>query len=251
MNKTLLVAGNWKMNKGLKESEDFLSQLSKNVSEAQQKQVLLFPQSPLLYAMSLQLKNTKIRFGSQNVYHEEQGAYTGEISPLLLKELRASASLVGHSERREIFKETDEEIALKVRSLQNQNLIPIFCIGESLEQREAGNTFKILEQQLKIGLQHLDLSKEIVIAYEPVWAIGTGKVATPEIAQEAHAFIRSFLKESWGAEFADSISLLYGGSVKPDNAKELGAQEDINGFLIGGASLDVDSFTEIISYCGA
>jgi triosephosphate isomerase len=181
---------------------------------------------------------------------EEQGAFTGEISPLMLKDLGATAAIVGHSERRQIFGETDALINRRLRGGLHQGMTMVLCIGETLEQRESGNTLAILEKQVRAGLADVSPSQmdSVVIAYEPVWAIGTGKTATTEQAQEAHGFIRSLLSDLYEKDIGNSVRILYGGSVKPANIDELMAQPDIDGALVGGASLDAESFGRIINY---
>ncbi len=227
----MIFAGNWKMNKGPKETREFLLEFLERIEANAQKDYLLFAPATNLYLCADMLKSTSVGWGAQNCYFEASGAFTGEISPQVLQEMGATHCLVGHSERRQIFNESDEILAKKASALQNFGIIPVYCVGETLEEREAGKTLEVVMGQLHAA----SLDGDFLIAYEPVWAIGTGKVASPEQAQEVHAEIRK--------EY--SQKLLYGGSVKPENAAELAAQNDIDGFLIGGASLKVESFIAI------
>ena len=199
-------------------------------------------------AVQAVLKETPIRVGAQNLFWENEGAYTGEISAPMLVDAGCTYVIIGHSERRQYFHETDETINRKIKKALEFRLKPIFCIGETLEQREAGQTFTVLKNQLDGGLQDIAASamQNIIIAYEPVWAIGTGRNATPEQAQEAHQFIRSTLAEKFGRPIADELRIQYGGSVKPENAEALLSQPDVDGALVGGASLKADSFAKII-----
>ncbi len=242
MRKTL-VAANWKMNKTVKEAVSFVKALKPLVSSINDKDVLICPPFTALYALSKELEGSNILLGAQNMFYEEKGAFTGEISPLMLKELGCSYVILGHSERRRIFKETDELINKKVKSAVLHGFMPIVCIGESLDERESGRTFDIIERQLRLDLK--DVKGDIVVAYEPLWAIGTGETATPEIAESVHKFIRSVLVDIYDSD-AESIRLIYGGSVKPNNVEKLVSMNDIDGVLVGGASLNVDSFYRII-----
>lgn len=248
MRKTI-IAGNWKMNKTVEEANDFFQKISeweKNFKH--NSQILIFP--PNLYIQNALkiLGENSIDIGVQNIYFKDFGAYTGEISSKMILSVGCKYSLVGHSERRKIFHETDDDVNLKVKSLISNGVNVVMCIGETEEEREAGNTEKVLEQQLNYGLRDILSSdmKNIILAYEPVWAIGTGKTATPEIAEQAHKFIRDWLSQKFEKKIADEISILYGGSIKVSNIRELIAQEDIDGGLIGGASLNLNDFIEII-----
>ncbi len=247
--KKFIIAANWKMNKNVKESVSFVEDLDirirnrKDNSNLNKIEILIFPPFTALYPVKG--KSFFISTGSQNVYFEKNGAYTGEIAPVMVKEI-AEYALIGHSERREIFGETDEEVNKKIKIVLASGLKPLLCIGESLEEREKGKTFKKLEEQLDKDLSGLtpeDIEK-IVVAYEPIWAIGTGKTATPDQAQEVHSFISEHLNLICYKKKERMI--LYGGSVKPENSRELLSQIDISGALIGGASLKVDSFFDII-----
>lgn len=245
MNK-MIFAANWKMYKSPKEALDYVNELLPLVSPEQQKQIILFAQNFSVPILQQVLARTSIQWGAQNIYPEFEGAFTGENSPRVLKELGATHTLIGHSERRNIFSESDEMVAKKLAVLQSLGICPVLCIGESLKEREANQTLEVLKKQLEIALGAATAGKTLVIAYEPVWAIGTGKVASPDQAQEAQAYIRKEVSRLLGEPTAKSIAILYGGSVKPDNAQELSAKPDIDGFLIGGASLKVSSFLEII-----
>ncbi len=239
--KRMICAGNWKMNKGPKAAEEFLKIFLEAVPKEAEADFILFPQNLVLSQVADHLKGRAVGFGAQNCYWEKHGAFTGENSPEVLKELGAGYCLVGHSERRQIFKETDEDMARKVRAVQDLDLLPVLCIGETLDQRTTGKTNAILDVQLSIGLKNLSAGKKFWIAYEPVWAIGTGVVAeVPQVA-EAHQFIFKKLQALVGPA-ASQVKILYGGSVKPDNAKALAKVEHVDGFLIGGASLDPKNF---------
>jgi len=239
--KRMICAGNWKMNKGPKATDEFLNVFLEQVPKQFESDFILFPQNLVLAQVAQRLKGSAVGFGAQNCYFEKSGAFTGETSPEVLKELGASFCLVGHSERRQIFKESDDECARKVRTLQDQDITPVLCIGETLDQRTTGKTNSVLDVQLSIGLKNLAQGKAFWIAYEPVWAIGTGVVAeVPQVA-EAHEFIYKKL-EALVSSRASQLKILYGGSVKPDNAKALAKVDHVDGFLIGGASLDPKNF---------
>lgn len=237
-----IFAANWKLFKTPNETREFFSQF-KEVANKATGELVFFPSAISLEAASTSLAGTSIKWGAQNCYFQGQGAFTGENSAKVVKDLGGTYVLIGHSERRKIFAETDSLIAEKVAFVQSLNLIPMLCIGETLDEREASHTFRILETQLHLGLAKADKSKPVVIAYEPVWAIGTGKVATSEQVAETHTDVFNILK-NLGFE---NSPILYGGSVKPDNAAGLIKQPHVNGFLVGGASLEVKSFIEIAS----
>jgi triosephosphate isomerase len=246
--RTQIVAGNWKMNCNLDESQHLLNALKqKDVSKADV-EVIVAPPYTNLYAAHQSLKDTAIKISSQNINENESGAYTGEISPAMLKSVGVEYVIIGHSERRAIYNESDELLSKKVTAALKHDLKVMFCIGEVLDQRKADKHFDVVKEQLKNGLFHIDAAamKNIVIAYEPVWAIGTGETASPEQAQEIHEYIRKVLAEQYNQDVANQTSILYGGSVKPNNAKEIFAKKDVDGGLIGGASLDADSFTQIV-----
>jgi triosephosphate isomerase len=241
------VAGNWKMNNDLNSSINLISEIKKNLG-AKNVNVIICPPFTSLETAATLVKDSPIKLGAQNMYFEESGAFTGEISPSMLKSVGCEFVILGHSERRTIFGETNQVINKKIKTAVKQELKPIFCIGETLEEREKEITFKVIEAQVKEGLEGLseaDLSN-LIIAYEPVWAIGTGRNATPAQAQEVHKFIRELIAKLYSAAFAEKLIIQYGGSVKPDNSKELMSQPDIDGALVGGACLKADSFLTII-----
>ena len=244
-----VIAGNWKMNNDLKETQNLLSKLSSGLSmDNLNCDVIVCPPFTSLFEAYSLLKDTKIKIGAQNMYFESSGAFTGEISANMLIGIGCEYVILGHSERRSIFGETDELINKKIKKAIESGLKPIFCVGELLEEREGGITEKIIEKQIKSGLNGIsseEMSK-LIIAYEPVWAIGTGKTASPAQAQEVHQFIRSLIDEKYGASISNNIIIQYGGSVNANNASELLFQKDIDGALVGGASLKADSFIGII-----
>lgn len=244
-----LVAGNWKMYKDKSETAELISQLKEKLKEnTPDVEIAICPPFTSIELAGELIKNSPVHLGAQNMHSEIEGAYTGEISAKMLKSFGVEYVILGHSERRTYFKESDEFINQKIKRAIEFDIKPIFCLGETLEEREAGRTFEVVENQLTKGLSgvsRLDLRK-IVIAYEPVWAIGTGRTASPEQAQEVHSFLRRKIAELFDSEISQEIKILYGGSVKPDNAKNLFKQPDIDGGLIGGACLKADSFYEII-----
>ena len=244
-----IIAGNWKMNKTVAEAVELSTEIKRELADCNAVDVVLCPPFTAIKAVSDVISETVINVGSQNMSSEENGAYTGEISHEMLKELFVRYVILGHSERREYYKETDFWINKKVHKALEKNLRPILCVGETLEDRESGNTEKVVEVQVREGLKDVsaDAYTELVIAYEPVWAIGTGKVATSEQAQEVHAFIRGIVKDMVGEDAANAVRIQYGGSMKPGNAAELLAQPDIDGGLIGGAALDAASFAAIVN----
>lgn len=247
MRKTI-IAGNWKMNKTNTETKDFFNKLLPLVKNVEANVIVSVPYTSLQTAVEL-TKGSIIKIASQNMNAKLSGAYTGEISPLMLKNLGVEYVILGHSERREYYHETDEIINEKVKSAIDNGLKPILCIGEKLEEREAGITNKVVESQLINGLK--DVCEKgilnVVIAYEPVWAIGTGKTATPAMAEEVHGFIRSLLEKLYSKEIANEITVQYGGSMNPSNVEALLAETNIDGGLIGGASLDPESFIKLIN----
>lgn len=242
-----IVAGNWKMNTTFPEAEALTQTLLAGTDPDPGCDLVICPPFPYLVPLSDMVKNTLLKTGAQNCAAAGKGAYTGEVSAGMLVSAGASYVILGHSERRSYYHETDEVINAKVHLALNAGLIIIFCCGETLEERNAGRLEEVVSRQIREGLKELDASQvnRLVIAYEPVWAIGTGLTATPEQAQEAHAFIRGLLKELYGEEIADSISILYGGSCNASNAASLFAQPDIDGGLIGGASLSAADFLTI------
>jgi triosephosphate isomerase len=244
-----VIAGNWKMNNDLTETQNLISKLSSGLSKEKIScDVIVCPPFTSLMEASSLLKNTSIKLGAQNMYYEDSGAYTGEVSASMLKSVGCEYVILGHSERRTIFNETDEVINKKIKKALESGLKPIFCIGETLVEREKNVTIDVIKKQLTVGLN--DISEQnlssIIIAYEPVWAIGTGRNATPEQAEDVHKYIRNWIKEKYSSNAAEDLVIQYGGSVKPDNAKELLSQKDIDGALVGGACLKADSFISII-----
>jgi len=244
------IAGNWKMNKNLKDAKLLAIALKNKLAGVNNVTIAVCPAAVCIDAVAQILKDTNISVGGQNIYFEKEGAYTGEVSADMLLSAGAKYVILGHSERRQYFKETDEIINKKIQTALNVGLLPIFCLGETLEEREAGKTFEVVRTQLEGGLNNTNSEKmlKITIAYEPVWAIGTGKTATKEQAQEVHKFIRNWLKEKYGMEISEKVIIQYGGSVKPSNAAELMNQPDIDGALVGGASLDPDNFADIVKF---
>jgi triosephosphate isomerase len=244
------IAGNWKMYKNQSEVVATIKALRKEVDGYEKVEVVVCPTFTSLAAAAEALKGSSIGLGAQDVHWEDEGAYTGEISTAMLLDAGCDFVIIGHSERRQYFGETDETINRKIKKTLTTSLTPIFCIGETLEEREADRVSDVVLGQLRRGLAGLtekDISR-IIIAYEPVWAIGTGKTATPETAEEVHAMIRKWLTQNFSPELADSLRILYGGSVKPGNTAELMAQPDIDGGLVGGASLDAGSFAQIAKF---
>jgi len=244
--RTPFIAVNWKMFKTAAEAVDFVTNLKPQVAEVTNREILVCPPFPALAPVAEALRNSNIKLGAQNLFWEDEGAFTGEVSAPMLKAVGCQYVIIGHSERRQYFGETNETVNKKIFAALKHNLWPIVCIGETLEEREKNETFKVIEKQVQEGFKNLDSSNwlQVTIAYEPVWAIGTGKTATPKQAQEVHAFIRGLLPK----EVASQVRILYGGSIKPENIKELMAQPDIDGGLVGGASLKVESFAKIIKY---
>ena len=245
-----MMAGNWKMHMSIAEACRLAEEIAAQCGAYEDREVLLAPAYTALAGVAGALKGKKVILASQNVCWEEQGAFTGEISPAMVKDAGGSAAIVGHSERRQIFLESDELINQRLKGALRFGLLGVLCIGETLEEREAGRTFAVLEEQIRKGLAGVegDQMAQVVIAYEPVWAIGTGKTATKEQAQETHAFIRDLIGKIYEKGVADQLRILYGGSVKPTNVDELMAQPDIDGALVGGASLDAESFSRIINF---
>jgi len=244
-----IIGGNWKMNKGLpSEAADMLKKLIPLVKNIKNVDIVITPPYTALIPVIELTKNTNIMIGAQNMYFEEKGAFTGEISPIFLKELGCSYVILGHSERRNILKETDEIVNKKLKKALNFNLNPIVCIGEHLNERETNKTKEFIEKQFRLSFK--DLSDEelrkTVIAYEPIWAIGTGRTATPEQAEEIHIFIRELITKVYNSKTAKAVRIQYGGSIKASNAKDIFKKENIDGGLVGGASLQAESFSAII-----
>ncbi|MDX9746532.1 MAG: triose-phosphate isomerase [Syntrophales bacterium] len=244
------IAGNWKMHKTIEEAVTFARRLKELAPRCTDRDVLVAPPFTALSAMSETLRGTGVHIAAQNMHEAPQGAFTGEVSAAMLAEAGCDYVIIGHSERRTLFGEDDTRINRKIVAALENGLKVIFCIGETLEEREAGLTTKVVERQIKEGLKALrnDDIRRLVIAYEPVWAIGTGKTATPAQAEEVHAFIRGLMSRLYNEDTANSLPILYGGSVKPDNMAELMAQPNVDGGLIGGASLEFDSFSQMVMF---
>ncbi|HWQ16197.1 MAG TPA: triose-phosphate isomerase [Roseiflexaceae bacterium] len=250
MTRIPLIAGNWKMYKTVAEAVELVEGLLRGLGEVSGREVLICPPFTALHALGPRLQGTPVRLGAQNLYPEPQGAFTGEVAPPMLQELGCSYVIVGHSERRQIFGEGDELISRKLRAALAYGLRPILCVGETKPQRDAGRAEDVTLGQLRAALAGVSAAElpAVVVAYEPVWAIGTGDTATPADAQAMHASIRSALAGLYGAQAADGVRIQYGGSVKPDNVDELMAQPDIDGALVGGASLKAESFLRIVHF---
>ncbi len=250
MARKALIAANWKMYKTPAEAQAFVDAFLPLVASHTRDEIALFPSPVLLPTVIPACKGSKVAVGAQNIHFAEEGAYTGETSVGQLKAVGGTHTLIGHSERRQYFAETDEIVNKKLHTALKHGLVPVVCIGEVLEEREAGKTEQVLKTQVTGAFAGItaEMAASIVIAYEPVWAIGTGKTATPEMAEEAHKMIRAEVAKLLGAEIAAGMRILYGGSVKPDNVTALMAQEDIDGALVGGASLKADSFEKIVKY---
>lgn len=244
-----IVAGNWKMHKNAEETEDLLNDLIDKLPNDAKAQIIVAPTFVNLASAVDHLEFTNIGVAAQNMHQSESGAFTGEISADMLKSIGVNIVILGHSERRAYFHETDALLAEKVNTALKHELQVIFCFGEELKDRQSGNHFNIVENQLKDGLFHLEAKdwENIILAYEPVWAIGTGETASPDQAQEMHKFIRETLASKYGATVAEEVSILYGGSVKPDNAKEIFSKPDVDGGLIGGAALKAADFAAIVA----
>jgi triosephosphate isomerase (TIM) len=243
-----IVAGNWKMNKNSEETEDLINELIAKIPTDWEAQVIIAPTFVNLASAVDHLEFTNIGVAAQNMHASENGAFTGEISADMLKSIGVNTVILGHSERRAIFHETNSMISFKVDTALRHEMNVIFCFGEELKDRQNKQHFNIVENQLRDGLFQIEKSSwtKIVLAYEPVWAIGTGETATPDQAQEMHEFIRETVRKTFGSDIADDVSILYGGSVKPDNAKEIFSKPDVDGGLIGGAALKSDDFTAIV-----
>jgi triosephosphate isomerase len=243
------IAGNWKMYKTVQDAVVFVKELKSAVKDVVDVEIVVAPPFTAVHAVAEAARNTNIGVAAQDVSWEREGAFTGEVSPTMVKEAGAEYVIVGHSERRRLFGETDTIVNRKVAAAIGAGLTPIVCIGETLEEREREETFAVLDRQIKDGLDGFSAEQvaELVVAYEPVWAIGTGRTATSAQAGEAHAHIRKRLRQWFGGDAADRCHVIYGGSVKPDNIRELIAEPDVDGALVGGASLDVRGFTEIVT----
>lgn len=247
-NEKPFIAGNWKLNKTVSEAREFISSLKEACQGLGAAEIVAIPPYTALSSVSSLIEDSPIKLGAQNFFWEDTGAYTGEISASMLLDVGCSYVVIGHSERRQYFGETNESVNKKIHAALSHGLTPIFCMGETLEEREHGQTIGKVESQILEGLKDIDAddSKKVIFAYEPIWAIGTGLTATPEQAEEVHLFIRNILAEKYGNDVSACAIILYGGSVKPDNTFSLLSEKDINGALVGGASLKADSFAEII-----
>ncbi len=248
--RTPIIAGNWKMNKTAAEARDLATKLAPLVAGVKNREIVLGPPFTALPAVSEAIKGTSITLAGQNLHWEDKGAFTGEISAEMLLDSGCKYVIIGHSERRQYFGETDETVNRKVRQALKKGLLPIMCVGETLAEREAGKLNEVISRQVTGGLKDVGAEdmKKIVIAYEPVWAIGTGRTATPEQAEEVHALIRQKVKSLYNAEIAEGLRIQYGGSVTPDNVSALMAKPDIDGALVGGASLKPESFAALVNF---
>lgn len=244
-----VIAGNWKMHKTNPEAYKLVEEIKEKSTGITKTQIIICPPFTALSLVAEQIKGSNIGLGAQNMYWEEQGAYTGETSPSMIKSTGATYVIIGHSERRQFFGETDETVNKKINAALKANLKPIVCIGESLEERESGVTKDVVNNQVEKAFSGIDAESmsNIILAYEPIWAIGTGKTATPDQAQDVHSFIRKMIGGLYNTEVSSQLVIQYGGSVKPGNAPELLSQPDIDGALVGGACLEADSFTGIIN----
>ena len=249
-NRKPLIAGNWKMYKTPAEAAETARNLVERVTGVTDVDIMIAPTFAALEPVSKVIQNSSVALGAQNLFWENEGAYTGEISAPMLKSVGCQYGIIGHSERRQYFGETDETVNKKIKAAIQVGLEPVFCVGETEKEREDEQTLSVLDKQVKKGLEGLVLDQldTLVIAYEPVWAIGTGKTATDDQAQEVHQFIRSLIQDNFGNALSDSIRILYGGSVKPGNIAGLMSMPDIDGALVGGASLDAESFSKIVKY---
>lgn len=247
--RTPVIAGNWKMYKTAGDSSAFVKEFLPLVAGVRGVEIVLSPPFPSLSVVAALTAGTNVGVASQNVHFAAEGAYTGEVSPGMVMDAGAKYAIVGHSERRQYFAETDESVNRKVKAALAAGLVPIMCLGETLAERESGKTFPVVERQLRAGLSEVAAAEaaKVIVAYEPVWAIGTGKTATKEQAQEVHVFLRGVFKDLFG-DAASAVRILYGGSVKPENISELMAQPDIDGALVGGASLKANAFAGIVKF---
>ena len=245
--RTPLIAGNWKMHKTLPEARVLVAGIAKSIESIEGVDVLICPPTQHLFPMARAVAGTRIMLGAQNAHEEDQGAFTGEVSVPMVKETGCTHVIIGHSERRHLFGERGDRLAKKVRAVAKAGLFVIYCVGETLDDREAGRTNQVVERQLDEAIGTDVPADRLIVAYEPVWAIGTGKTATPQQAQEVHALVRSRLAAIYDRETADRTRILYGGSVKPGNAADLAAQPDIDGALVGGACLVVEDFVAIMT----
>lgn len=248
-----IIAGNWKMNCLTEDAVKLCEGLKNDLNGLRDRDIVVCPPSTLLAAVKQTLQGSLLMFGAQNMFYKPKGAFTGELSPDMIVDAGCRYIIIGHSERRQYFGETNEQVNLKVKAAQEVGLTPIVCVGETKDERQSGREEEVVGTQLREGLKGIEVSNplELVIAYEPVWAIGTGETATPADAQNMHAFIRSLLREIFGEDTANLMRIQYGGSVKPDNIDELISCEDIDGALVGGAALDAKSFSRIVRFNAA
>ncbi|OGW79526.1 MAG: triose-phosphate isomerase [Omnitrophica bacterium RIFCSPLOWO2_12_FULL_44_17] len=246
--KRVLIVGNWKMFKTIPEAVNLVNSIKAGVHKISNCDIVACPPFTALTAVSELVRDSNVDLGAQDMHFETEGAFTGEISPMMLKDVGCRYVILGHSERRAYFKETDELINKKVKAALKYNIVPIVCVGETLEEREAHKAFEVVKKQFDYSLADLDAAaiERVVVAYEPVWAIGTGRTATPEQAEQMHSYIRRLLNEKYGREVAARIKILYGGSVKPDNIELLVSKPNIDGALVGGASIKAESFIQIV-----
>lgn len=255
MTRRNFVVANWKMHHGVEDAIKFFALLKRQISLLQDIDLVVCPPFTSLYSAGVAVQETEIRLGAQNCHWEDAGAFTGEVSAVFLKELGCQYVIVGHSERRHVFGEKDEQIALKVAKVLEHDMRPIFCVGEKEAERAARQTFEVVGAQIERGLEKIDKggrrAESLVVAYEPMWAIGTGKNATAQQAQEVHKFIRERLGKKFGTYVGNLIRVIYGGSVKPENIAAIVAEPDIDGALIGGASLDADKFLDVAKLCSS
>lgn len=250
MKRTPLIAGNWKMFKTATQAVSTALRIAELSSDVKDTEIMIAPPFTALALVSDKIKASNVHVGAQNIFYEKEGAYTGEISAVMLKDAGVSHVIIGHSERRQYFGETDSDVAKKIRAAVISDLIPVMCVGETENEKNEEKTFSILDKQIQNGLKGFrsDELLGLVIAYEPVWAIGTGKTATPDQAEKVHEYIRKKIKTMFGSSISDNIRILYGGSVKPDNISDFMKCDNIDGALVGGASLDAETFFKIIKY---
>ncbi|MGL4367028.1 MAG: triose-phosphate isomerase [Brevinemataceae bacterium] len=246
----VLIAGNWKMHKTISEGVKFVNEMKSMLDHKPNRGVLLCVPFTMLHAVSEAAKGSVIMIGAENFFYEEKGAFTGEISPEMIKDAGAQAVLIGHSERRELFGETNDSVNKKIKAALKHQIMPVLCVGETLEERELSKLEEVLTTQLKTAFKDISEqdAEKVIIAYEPIWAIGTGKTASPQDADQAHLTVRTILASLYNKTIADNMFILYGGSVKADNIDELIATDNINGALVGGASLEVESFARIANF---
>jgi triosephosphate isomerase len=245
-----LIVGNWKMHSTVEETIKLITALKNLLVDAQHIEVVLAPPFTALYSADIAMMDTSLKLAAQNLFWEDEGPYTGEVSGRFIRDVGCQYVLIGHSERRKLFHETDEMVNMKIQAALKNELIPIVCIGEDLKERESGKTLDVIERQLRGAFNDVAIHdfESLTLAYEPVWAIGTGKVATPVQAGEVHQYIRTWLKKYFDAPTANKIRILYGGSVKPDNAGDLMKEQHVDGLLVGGASLNADDFARIVKF---